>query len=336
MARILVTGAAGFIGSHSVRALLARGDEVTGIDNFNDFYDPAIKEAQAQALLQNPRFRLVRGSILDPAAREACFAEHHFDGVIHLAAWAGVRPSIQRPALYQRENIEGTVALMDTLRLDSQRQGLPLPKLVFASSSSVYGCNEKVPFAETDFVDEPISPYAATKKACELLCHTYHHLYGLDVACLRFFTVYGPGQRPDLAIHKFARLMMSGQPIPRYGDGSTSRDYTYIDDVVQGVLAALDRSKGYRVYNLGNHRTVTLQELIASLAAALGVEPQIEEMQMQAGDVPRTWADISRAQQELGYQPTTPFDVGIHKFAEWYKDWHTQTVVTSESSGKAG
>lgn len=335
MARILVTGAAGFIGSHCARALLSRGDDVTGIDNFNDFYDPTIKEAQARELSAHARFRLVRGSILDPAARDACFAGESFDGVIHLAAWAGVRPSIQRPALYQRENIEGTVALMDAMRLVAEERASSLPKLVFASSSSVYGCNKKVPFAETDFVDEPISPYAATKKACELLCHTYHHLYGLDVACLRFFTVYGPGQRPDLAIHKFARLMMSGEPIPRYGDGSTSRDYTYIDDVIQGVLAALDRTTGYRVYNLGNHRTVTLHTLIESLSAALGVTPKIQEMPMQAGDVPQTWADISRAQAELGYRPTTPFDVGIQKFAAWYKDWHERGLSSSGSIDKA-
>lgn len=331
MGQILVTGAAGFIGAHTARALLERGDHVVGIDNFNDFYDPAIKEAQAAELVKHPHFRLVRGSILDEEARRACFEDRNFDGVIHLAAWAGVRPSIERPALYQRENIEATVALMDTLRVVAHERSHALPKLVFASSSSVYGCNEKVPFAETDFVDEPISPYAATKKACELLCHTYHHLYGLDVACLRFFTVYGPGQRPDLAIHKFARLMMSGEPIPRFGDGQTSRDYTYIDDVVQGVLAALDRASGYRIYNLGNHRTVTLQELIEKLGAALGVTPRIQELPMQAGDVPRTWADITRAQNELGYQPTTSFDDGIRKFAAWYKTWHSRSNCGTKS-----
>lgn len=319
MATILVTGAAGFIGSHVARALVARGDTVVGVDNFNDFYDPSIKEENAAALLEQPRFSLLRGSLLDAGVRAACFEGAAIDAVIHLAAWAGVRPSIERPALYQRENIEATVALMDAMRAQAK-----LPKLVFASSSSVYGCNEKVPFSEDDRVDHPISPYAATKKACELLCHTYHHLFGLDVTCLRFFTVYGPGQRPDLAIHKFARLLVEGRPIPRFGDGSTSRDYTYIDDIVQGVLAALDRCGGYRVYNLGNHQTVTLNELIEKLGRALGVEPKVEQHPEQPGDVPRTWADISRARAELGYQPTTSIDEGLERFAAWFKGWYAR------------
>lgn len=319
MKRILVTGAAGFIGSHTARALLDRGDAVVGVDSFNDFYDPAIKEANAKSLSDNPNFTLVRGNLLDKDTREACFASGAIDGVIHLAAWAGVRPSIERPALYQRENIEATLALMDTLR--SQKS---VPKFVFASSSSVYGRNEKVPFSEADNVDHPISPYAATKKAGELLAYTYHHLFGLDVTCLRFFTVYGPGQRPDLAIHKFSRLLLEGKPIPRFGDGSTSRDYTYVADTVSGVLAALDRCAGYNIYNLGNNDTVTLSDLIAKIGAAVGVTPQIEQHPDQPGDVPITWADISKAKADLDYQPSTSIDDGLAKFAAWFVPYFEQ------------
>ena len=319
MAHVLVTGAAGFIGFHTASALLARGDTVVGVDSFNDFYDPAMKEANAKALQAHANFRLVRGNLLDSDVRDACFASAPVDGVIHLAAWAGVRPSIERPALYQRENIEATLALMDTMRAQPA-----LPKFVFASSSSVYGCNEKVPFHEDDNVDRPISPYAMTKKAGELLCYTYHHLFHFDVTCLRFFTVYGPGQRPDLAIHKFSRLMLEGKPIQRFGDGSTSRDYTYVDDTVSGVLAALDRCRGYNIYNLGNNQTVTLTELITKIGQALNVTPTIEQLPDQPGDVPVTWADIGRAKSELGYSPSTSIDAGLAKFAAWYKEWHAR------------
>ncbi len=319
MARILVTGAAGFIGSHTCRALLARGDTVVGVDAFNAFYDPAMKEANAASLQQDEGFTLVRGTLLEASVRDACFAHGPIDGVIHLAAYAGVRPSIERPALYQRENIEATVALMDTMRSQPT-----LPKLVFASSSSVYGKNKSVPFSEEDNVDHPISPYAATKKAGELLCYTYHHLFALDVTCLRFFTVYGPGQRPDLAIHKFSRLLLEGQPIPRFGDGSTSRDYTFVADTVAGVLAALDRCAGYNIYNLGNNDTVTLNALIEKIAGALGVEAVIEQHADQPGDVPITWADISRAKADLDYAPSTSIDEGLKKFAEWFVPYFEQ------------
>jgi UDP-glucuronate 4-epimerase len=317
MARVLVTGAAGFIGSHVSEALLGRGDEVVGIDDFNEFYDPAIKEQNAREVGRADGFTLVRGSLLDPATLEQAFAGAPFDTVVHLAAWAGVRPSIERPALYQRQNIEATVALMERMRLAGEAG--ELPELVFASSSSVYGENEKVPFSETDPVEHPISPYAATKRSCELLTHTYHHLFGLQVSCLRFFTVYGPRQRPDLAIHKFARLLADGRPIPMYGDGSTSRDYTFIDDTVAGVLAAIDRTSGWRLFNLGNSATVTLKELIEKIGRAVGVEPTVEQLPEQPGDVPRTWADISRARAELGYDPKTSIDDGLAVFAEWFQ-----------------
>jgi UDP-glucuronate 4-epimerase len=314
--RIVVTGAAGFIGSHVSEALLKRGDEVVGVDCFNDFYDPALKEANAAALAAHERFSLVRGTLLDQVTREACFTSP-VDVVMHLAAWAGVRPSIERPALYQRENIEVTVGLMDTMRAQAH-----MPKLVFASSSSVYGANKKVPFHEDDRVDHPVSPYAATKKCGELLAHTYHHLFGLDVTCLRFFTVYGPRQRPEMAIHKFARMMLRQEPIPMFGDGSSARDYTFIDDIVSGVLAAIDRCDGYHIYNLGNSDTVKLSDLIAKIGRTFGVEPTIDQLPDQPGDVPLTFADISRARAELDYAPQTSIDEGLEKFAAWYRDQH--------------
>lgn len=321
---VLLTGAAGFIGSHVAEALLARGDTVCGLDNFNHFYDPVIKERHAALLAQHSGFTLVRGSLLDEAIRDQAFAAGPGgkapDVVVHLAAWAGVRPSIEQPALYQRENIEGTVAMMDSARALTTSTGGP-PRFVFASSSSVYGGQEKVPFHEDDPVMEPVSPYAATKRAGELLLYTYSHLYGLFSTSLRFFTVYGPRQRPEMAIHKFAALMMQGKPVPRYGDGSTARDYTYVDDIVQGVLGAVDRQTGpaFRIYNLGNSATTTLTELIDKLGAALGVTPIIQALPDQPGDVPRTFADVTRAREELGYAPKTPVDVGLQRFAAWYR-----------------
>lgn len=314
---VLVTGACGFIGSHLCEALLARGDTVTGIDDCNRFYDPAIKEAHGRALAANPRFSLVRGSILDPAALGRAFGTHKPDVVVHLAAWAGVRPSIERPALYVRENVDGTAAVLEAVRALA-----PAPRLVFASSSSVYGGKSKVPFHEDDPVDRAVSPYAATKRAGELLAWTYHHLFGLDVVALRFFTVYGPRQRPEMAIHKFATLMAAGQPVPRYGNGQSARDYTFIDDVVKGVLAAVDRGAvstgGYRIYNLGNSRTVTLDQLIEALASALGVHAQVRALPDQPGDVPLTWADVSRARAELDYRPEVPLERGLAAFAHWF------------------
>ena len=322
--RVLVTGASGFIGSHVCQALLARGDSVVGVDNFNRFYDPAIKEAntalvRASAAAHPERFRLVRGSILDPTVVLNAMSERP-DIVVHLAAWAGVRPSIEQPALYVRENIDGTTAIFDAVRSFAPDKA---PRIVFASSSSVYGGNSKVPFHEDDAVDRAVSPYATTKRAGELLAWTYHHLWQLDVVCLRFFTVYGPRQRPEMAIHKFAQLLAEGRAVPRYGDGMSARDYTYVDDIVRGVLASIDRGArahgGYRIYNLGNSRTVTLNELIAMLARALAVEPRIDAQPEQPGDVPITYADITRARSELGYAPDFPLERGLAAFAEWFR-----------------
>ncbi len=315
---VVVTGACGFIGSHVCEALLARGDTVYGVDNFNDFYDPAIKERHRALLQKKMGFLLVRGSILDPDVVKAAYARRP-DVVVHLAAWAGVRPSIERPALYQRENIEGTVAMMDGARAAADAHGA-LPRFVFASSSSVYGGQDKVPFHEDDPVMEPVSPYAATKRSGELLLYTYSHLFGLFSTSLRFFTVYGPRQRPEMAIHKFAQLIADGAPVPRYGDGSSARDYTYIDDIVQGVVAAVDRQAGpaFRIYNLGNSATTRLDELIDALGVALGKTPIIKALPDQPGDVPRTFADIGRARAELGYAPQTPVSVGLRRFAEWF------------------
>lgn len=312
---IVVTGSCGFIGSHVCEALLRRGDTVVGVDNFNAFYDPRIKEEHRLLLLAQPGFRLVRGSILDAAVRDAAL-DPAPAVVVHLAAWAGVRPSIEHPALYQRENIEGTLLLTDSVRALS-----PLPRFVFASSSSVYGGNVKVPFHEDDNVDQPVSPYAATKKASELLLYTYGHLFGLFSTSLRFFTVYGPRQRPEMAIHKFAELLVAGKPVPRYGDGSTARDYTYIDDIVMGVLAAVDRTTGptARIYNLGNSRTIRLDALIEQIAASLGVPARFTPLPEQPGDVPLTFANIDRARAELGYDPQTPIEQGLLKFAGWFQ-----------------
>ncbi|MDP2340714.1 MAG: GDP-mannose 4,6-dehydratase [Deltaproteobacteria bacterium] len=337
---VVVTGACGFIGSHVTEALLARGDTVVGVDNFNHFYDPTIKEAHRTLLEEHAGFSLVRGSVLDAVIRDAAFARRP-DVVVHLAAWAGVRPSIEMPALYQRENIEGTVAMMEHTRAAGgpRSAGHPhpgLPRFVFASSSSVYGGNVKVPFHEDDPVNEPVSPYAATKRCCELLLHTWGHLWGLFSTSLRFFTVYGPRQRPEMAIHKFAQLLVEGRPVPRYGDGSTARDYTYIDDIVKGVVAAVDRDQGpvSRIINLGNSRTVKLDELIHKLAVALDVEARFTSLPEQPGDVPLTFADVSRARAELGYDPQTGIEAGLAKFATWFRARHAATPVAVPVVGR--
>ncbi|MEM1026324.1 MAG: NAD-dependent epimerase/dehydratase family protein [Myxococcota bacterium] len=320
--RVLVTGAAGFIGSTLCEALVRRGDHVTGIDNFNPFYDPRIKQANAKAVQATAdesegRFDLVRADIVyDQSQLESIFGDPNRrpDVVCHLAAWAGVRPSIKRPMVYQAVNVEGTTRMLELCRKFEVRP------FVFASSSSVYGARKEVPFRETDPVDDPISPYAATKKAGELLGYTWHHLHGLNFIGLRFFTVYGPRQRPEMAIHKFARRIRDGRPITLHGDGSSSRDYTFIEDCVRGVVAAIDRAKvteGYRIYNLGCSQTTTLSRLVEQLEDALGKKAIIERLPDQPGDVPRTFADISRAREELGYDPGTPVSAGIPKFVEW-------------------
>ncbi len=311
--KILLTGAAGFIGSHTAAALLDRGDEVVGLDNFNAFYDPALKRRNAAALSAREGFSLVEGDLCDEPLVADLFARHRFDGVVHLAAWAGVRPSIQRPGLYVDVNVRGTTNVLEGCR----RGGVG--RLVFASSSSVYGGRETVPFRETDPVDRPISPYAATKKAGEVLCYTYHHLHGLHVSALRFFTVYGPRQRPEMAIHKFATMMSRGEAIPVYGDGGSARDYTYVDDIVQGTVAALDRCEGYEIYNLGESRTTRLDDLVDKLARALGYEAKVRREPDQPGDVPITFADVTKARERLGYDPHTLIDEGLARFAEWFQ-----------------
>jgi UDP-glucuronate 4-epimerase len=315
MRNILITGGAGFIGSHLVDHLLATGEWwITVVDDFNDFYDPAIKSENVRLHLENPNYHLFRIDIRDRPALETVFQSARFDCIVHLAARAGVRPSLQQPLLYAETNITGTMNLLELARAHQIKQ------FVFGSSSSVYGINAKVPFSEDDPIRQQISPYAATKAAGELLCHTYSHLYGFRCVCLRFFTVYGPRQRPDLAIHKFARLLSEGKPIPVFGDGSTRRDYTYIDDIIAGVRAAIDyQASDYEVINLGESRTVELRELISLLEKELGVEVQIDRQPLQPGDVPQTFADITKARRLLNYNPQTPIEEGIRKFVAWFQ-----------------
>jgi UDP-glucuronate 4-epimerase len=314
MAAIVVTGGAGFIGSHLCEALLQRGDRVVAIDNLNDFYAPAIKRANLAALSRRPGFTFVEKDIRDRDAMLATIAGARPDAIVHLAAMAGVRPSIENPALYADVNVMGTVHLLDAAVASR------VPKFIFASSSSVYGNNEKVPFSEDDRVDEPISPYAATKKAGELIAHTYAHLHGIAVSCLRFFTVYGPRQRPEMAIHKFARLILDGKPVPMFGDGSMRRDFTYVDDIIDGVVRSLDRARGYRIYNLGESRTIALREMIAALEKALDNKATIERLPEVPGDVKITYADVSRARSELGYAPSFPLEEGLRRFAAWLRE----------------
>ncbi|MCP4247268.1 MAG: NAD-dependent epimerase/dehydratase family protein [bacterium] len=312
MRTVIVTGAAGFIGSHLCEALLGDGWRVVGLDSFDNFYDPQIKRRNLTECLADEAFTLVEGDIRDPATADRALADG-CDVVVHLAARAGVRPSIEQPLLYEQVNVGGTGVLLEAAR----RHGVG--RFILASSSSVYGNNEKIPFAETDNVDFPISPYAATKKAAELLSHTYHHLYGMHVTALRFFTVYGPRQRPDLAIHKFTRLIEAGRPIPVFGDGAMRRDHTYIDDIIAGVLAAIDRCDGYRIYNLGNANPVSLDDLIAAIESALGKKAVIDRQPLQPGDVHQTYADVDRARAELGYEPKTDLQTGLRRFVDWFR-----------------
>jgi UDP-glucuronate 4-epimerase len=314
---ILVTGGAGFIGSHVVDRLVERGERVVCLDNFDDYYAPERKRANIAGALATGRLELVEGDVRDADLCGSLMADGEVRGVIHLAARAGVRPSIERPDLYVSVNCEGTAVLLEAAR----RAGVE--RFVFGSSSSVYGMNAKVPFSEGDPIERPISPYAATKRAGELLCHVHHHLYGLSVACLRFFTVYGPRQRPDLAIHKFTRLIAEGRPIPVYGDGTSRRDYTYCDDVADGVLAALDLPAdglGFEIVNLGNSEPVELRRLIVLIEEALGREAVIERLPDQPGDVPVTYADVGKARRLLGYEPKVPIERGIARFVEWFRE----------------
>ena len=316
MKRVLVTGAAGFIGSHLTDALLARGDEVLGLDEFNDYYDPAVKRGNLAGALAQPGFALVEADICDEAALRAAFERFRPEVVVHLAARAGVRTSLQDPNLYHRVNVIGGQHVLDACR------DFGPSHLVFASSSSVYGGSTAVPFTEEDPVMRPISPYAATKRMNELQAHVYSHLYGLNVTMLRFFTVYGPRQRPDMAIHKFTRNLLRGEPIPVFGDGSTRRDYTYIDDIVQGLLGCVDTPLRYEILNLGESRTTTLAELVEMVARHAGRPPVIDRRPAQPGDVEITYADISRARRLVGYAPRFDMDEGIRRFVAWYRKTH--------------
>ncbi len=311
----LITGGAGFIGSHVGERLLREGHHVWVLDDLNDFYHPALKQNNLSVLRAlGDRFTFYKGDLTEPQVLDQLFRRERFDQIIHLAARAGVRPSLAEPALYQRVNVEGTVNLLEAARL------FGVKKLIMASSSSVYGVNAKLPFTENDPIFRAISPYAASKLACEALGHVYHHVYGLDIVMLRFFTVYGPRQRPDLAIHKFASLMDAGQPIPVFGDGSTRRDYTFIADIVDGVMACTRQAFGYEIFNLGDCRTVTLTYLIELLEQNLGRKARIERLPPQPGDVPVTCADVTKAQNRLGYHPRIQIENGIALFVEWFRD----------------
>jgi UDP-glucuronate 4-epimerase len=337
--KALVTGAAGFIGSYMSERLLRDGWKVVGVDNFDDFYDPQTKRQNIAGCLKNKNFQLIEADIRDTSAMDEAVG-NGVEIIVHLAARAGVRPSIAQPLLYADVNINGTMVLLEAAKKHK------VSKFIFGSSSSVYGNNKKVPFSEDDNVDFPISPYAATKKAGELICHTYHHLYGICVTCLRFFTVYGPRQRPDLAIHKFAKLIEQNKPIPVYGDGSMMRDFTYIDDIIDGTVAAInhltsharpERSRGesrlsavasakaeatsheFNIYNLGNASPISVNDLVAKIENALGKKAVKEYLPPQPGDVERTYADITKAAGELGYKPKTTIEEGLAKFVEWLR-----------------
>lgn len=314
--KILITGAAGFVGSHLCDALV-KEHEVVGLDNFCDFYDIKIKRNNIKDLAQFDNFQIIKADIRSKDDLEDIFSHHKFDLVIHLAAMAGVRPSIENPVLYTEVNINGTVNLLEQCNKHN------IKKFIFASSSSVYGNNKKVPFSESDPVDNPISPYAATKKSGELICHTYHHLEDISMAVLRFFTVYGPRQRPDLAIHKFANKLIKNETIPVFGDGSTQRDYTFIDDIIDGILKSIEfvgNGCNYEIFNLGESQTISLSKMIKTIENSLGIKAKKEFLPLQPGDVDQTFADISKAKELLGYNPKTKFKTGVDKFVEWLKE----------------
>jgi UDP-glucuronate 4-epimerase len=314
----LVTGGAGFIGSHVCERLLRDSHSVWAFDDLNPFYEPQFKRANLREIqsLAKP-FEFFHGDITDTAALDEIFSAVKFDQVIHLAARAGVRPSIEQPALYQRVNVEGTVNVLEAARKTGVK------KIIIASSSSVYGVNAKIPFSESDPIFSAISPYAASKLACEALGHVYHHVHKMDVAMLRFFTVYGPRQRPDLAIRKFATLIAAGKPIPVFGDGSTARDYTFVTDTLDGIIACTKQEFGFEIFNLGESETVTLRRLIELIEAALGKKAVIDRQPIQPGDVPVTFADISKARAKLGYAPKIKIEPGIKLFADWFRKSHS-------------
>jgi UDP-glucuronate 4-epimerase len=338
MKTYLITGGAGFIGSHLCEKLLKSGNRVINIDNFCDFYSPEIKirnlfnslgkksieEFKGKSFkeikddVDSDSYKLYVNDIRDINAMEEIFKENKIDGVIHLAAMAGVRPSIENPILYEEVNVKGTMNILEMCK----KYGIK--KFICASSSSVYGNNEKVPFSENDIVDFAISPYAATKKSCEIIGHSYYHLYNIDMIMLRFFTVFGPRQRPDLAIHKFTKIIESGKELPFYGDGTTERDYTYIEDIMDGILKSIkyieENSSVYEILNLGESRTITLSKMVKTIEDALGIKANIKRMEMQPGDVNRTFADITKAKKLIGYNPQTKFEDGIDEFVKWYKN----------------
>jgi len=315
MNTILVTGGAGFIGSHLCERLLNDGGRVVCLDNFDNFYDPNIKIKNVEAIARkySEQFELVTGDIRNHDHLMGIFQKNQIDSIVHLAARAGVRPSIVEPLLYEDVNIRGTIGLLEACKEHKIRN------LIFASSSSVYGENQRVPFSERDLDIQPISPYGATKRAGELLCYSFHHLYGMNIACLRIFTAYGPRQRPEMVIHKFTRLIDQGEKIPLFGDGSSRRDYTYIDDLIEGILGVIHYHKGFEVYNLGESQTTSLKELIGLIESALGKKANIEVLAPQPGDVSITYADISKAKQMLKYRPKVEMEEGIKRFVEWYK-----------------
>ncbi|MDA2926266.1 GDP-mannose 4,6-dehydratase [Acidobacteria bacterium AH-259-G07] len=310
--RILLTGGAGFIGSHLAQRLLEREETLIMVDNFNDFYDPKIKLRNVERIKQKGEFKLYQEDLLNQRALQEIFQRHEPEAIIHLAAYAGVRPSLQNPALYSKVNVTGTTHLLEL----AKEYGVG--NFIFGSSSSVYGINNKVPFCENDPIERPISPYAATKRAGELLCFVYHQNCGIPITCLRLFTVYGPHQRPEMAIHKFTRRIDRGEEIEVYHHGKSQRDYTYIEDILQGILCAFDKPAGFEIFNLGNCRTTVLLDLIKLIEEALKKKARVRLMPAQPGDVPITCADISWAKEKLGYSPATPIEEGVPRFVEWY------------------
>jgi UDP-glucuronate 4-epimerase len=312
--KLLITGGAGFIGSQLAQRRIARGDHVVVIDDFNDYYDPALKRRNVAGLSSHPNFRLVEGDIRDRELVFSLFRDGGIDAVVHLAARAGVRPSLKDPVLYEEVNCVATIHLLEAAVAHGK------PKFVFASSSSVYGINSKLPFSEDDPIERPVSPYATTKRSGEFLCFNYHHLYGLDVHCLRFFTVYGPRQRPEMAIAKFTAAIEQDRTVPFYGDGSSRRDYTYIDDILQGVEAAIAACRGFEIVNLGGSHPVTLAELVAAIERATGRKARLERLPDQPGDVPATYADVAKAKSIYGYEPKVSLEEGLSRYVEWYRD----------------
>jgi len=312
--RILITGVAGFIGSNLGEYLIKENHKIVGIDNFDPFYKRSIKEENIASLLQSANFSFFEGDIRDKTFINSIFSSQKPDIIIHLAAKAGVRPSILNPREYYDVNVLGTLNILECMKANG------VSNMILASSSSIYGNNRKVPFSETDFVENPISPYAATKRSCELLCHTYCHLYGFNISCLRFFTVYGPRQRPDLAIYKFTKALLNNDIIPIYGDGLMSRDYTHINDIVQGIVNSMDSLNGYEIYNIGESKTITLIDLISLLEKCSNKKAKLKYLPLQAGDVKRTFADISKAKERLSFSPQICFEDGLKDFINWFKN----------------